>query len=327
VEAAAPPPFPSAPRIRGLTAERRVQHVFESGPPRRRVGGPIAVACVLALLVAVVAAATRASLSRVGSAPPRIDTTAVIADIVVGVVLLVAVAAATLLVLGLRELRRTGKEEWFSIERLRAPWYERLLGIFVQLLLVAAAIAIVLRSHRRFPLPPGEGGRPEQGPASLTQRPRGGGGDRIDWLPILLAVGAVAVAVAAVAYVLRRRRRAATAPQTEPPAAAMVEAIDESLDDLERERDPRRAVIRAYGRMERTLGDHGLARRAPETPLEYLARALQTLAGSRESAERLTRLFERAKFSPHPIDLGMRDEALSALATLRAELEPEPEPG
>jgi Domain of unknown function (DUF4129) len=314
------------PRIPGLKAEQRVQHLFEAGPARRRVGGPIAVACVLGLLVAVVAAATRASLSRVGSAPPRVDTTAVIADVVVGVVLLVAAGAATLLLLGLLELRRTKSEDWFAIERLRAPWYERLLGLFVQLLLVAAAVAIVLRSHRRFPLPPGEGGRPAQGPASLTQHPRGSGGDRIDWLPILMAVGAVGVVTAAVVFVVRARLRRAWAGQpVEAPAAAVVEAIDESLDDLERERDPRRAVIRAYGRMERTLGEHGLARRAPETPLEYLARALQALAGSRQSAERLTRLFERAKFSPHPIDLRMRDEALAALAALRAELEPEPD--
>ena len=38
--------------------------------------------------------------------------------------------------------------------------------------------------------------------------------------------------------------------------------LDETLDDLHRERDPRRAVIAAYARMERSLGSYGLPRRA-----------------------------------------------------------------
>ena len=36
---------------------------------------------------------------------------------------------------------------------------------------------------------------------------------------------------------------------------------------------------------------------------------------------RLTDLFSRAKFSPHEIDAGMKDDAIDALAGLRAELE------
>jgi hypothetical protein len=283
--------------------------------------GPIALAAVLVLLVAIVAAATRASLSRVGSVPPRIDTAPVIADVVVAVTLLLAATGATILVLGLLEARRGRAEGWFVIERLRVPWYERLLGVLVQMLLVAAALAIVLTSHRRFatkPSPPGSAG---QGGSRFTPHGRGGG-DAVDWLPVLTAVGAVLVVAAAVAFLLRARlRRDAKGVPAEAPVAAVVEAIDESIDDLEREQDPRRAVIRAYGRMERTLGEHGIARLAPETPLEYLARALQALAASREGVERLTRLFERAKFSLHPIDLRMRDEALDALAALRTELE------
>jgi hypothetical protein len=39
------------------------------------------------------------------------------------------------------------------------------------------------------------------------------------------------------------------------------------------------------------------------------------------SVRRLTQLFERAKFSPHDVDSGMKDDAIEALAGLRAELE------
>jgi hypothetical protein len=72
--------------------------------------------------------------------------------------------------------------------------------------------------------------------------------------------------------------------------------------------------------MERALGAHGLARRPSETALEYLARALTSLHVGRPSVERLTALFERAKFSRHEIDGSMKAEALAALSSLRDEL-------
>jgi hypothetical protein len=103
-------------------------------------------------------------------------------------------------------------------------------------------------------------------------------------------------------------------------ADQLLGALDLSLEDLEAEPDPRLAVIRAYARMERALGAHGLARRPTETPLEYLARALGSLRVGRPSVERLAALFERAKFSQHDIDPTMKTDALQALAALRAEL-------
>ena len=39
--------------------------------------------------------------------------------------------------------------------------------------------------------------------------------------------------------------------------------------------------------------------------------------------QQLTKLYERAKFSRHEIDEGMKDDAIDALVGLRAELEPE----
>ena len=79
-------------------------------------------------------------------------------------------------------------------------------------------------------------------------------------------------------------------------------------------------MIRAYARMERALGSYGLARRPSETPLEYLARALTSLRVGRRSVERLSALFERAKFSQHEIDPSMKGDALAALGALRDEL-------
>ena len=97
-------------------------------------------------------------------------------------------------------------------------------------------------------------------------------------------------------------------------------ALDESLDDLRREPDLRRAIIAAYARMERALAVAGIPRRPSEAPLEFLARALEGLDASADAVTRLTDLFEWAKFSPHEPDEAMRDEAIAALEALRDEL-------
>ena len=97
--------------------------------------------------------------------------------------------------------------------------------------------------------------------------------------------------------------------------------LDDSLDDLRSERDPRRAVVATYARMERTLAGAGFPRSVAEAPLEYLGRVLRDLLHtSAEAVSKLTALFERAKFSHHEIDGGMKDEAIDALVAVRDEL-------
>jgi hypothetical protein len=109
---------------------------------------------------------------------------------------------------------------------------------------------------------------------------------------------------------------------TEAELAAQLSAVlDDSLDDLRAERDPRKAVIATYARMETTLAGAGLPRAVAETPLEYLGRVLRELLHtSAEAVARLTTLFERAKFSTHEIDGGMKNEAILALVEMRDEL-------
>jgi len=140
---------------------------------------------------------------------------------------------------------------------------------------------------------------------------------RIRWeLVGLVAAVALATAAAGVRRRLRRRPRREAATLEEE----LAEALGEGLDDLRAEPDARRAVVAAYARMERALGAHGLARRPAETALEYLGRALRDLRVPAEAVLDLTGLFERAKFSPHPIDGAMKEEAIAALETVRAAL-------
>ncbi len=142
------------------------------------------------------------------------------------------------------------------------------------------------------------------------------------WMPALVS-GAVllGVAVSLGAAAWRRRQRGAALDEQAPLAAALDEIVVDGLDDLHSERDPRRAVIRAYARMEQTFAAHGVPREKADTPLEYLARVLESISVSASSARGLTELYERAKFSPHAIDETMKDDAIIALAGLRTELE------
>lgn len=118
---------------------------------------------------------------------------------------------------------------------------------------------------------------------------------------------------------LSRRRRAALAG----PNQRLVELLEVTLADLEGERDPRRAVIAAWIRMEEGFAGAGLPRLPAEAPLEYVARVLERANVRPESIQRLADLFERAKFSRHEIDEGMRAAAIEAVAVIRAELDAE----
>ena len=63
-------------------------------------------------------------------------------------------------------------------------------------------------------------------------------------------------------------------------SAALDEVLADTLDDLRAEQDPRRAVIRAFARMEKTFAAHGVAREPAETPREYVVRVLDRSASA-----------------------------------------------
>jgi hypothetical protein len=141
------------------------------------------------------------------------------------------------------------------------------------------------------------------------------------WLPVFV-IGSLIVGLGGAMAIFALRRRREEVEQA-PVRETLAEVLSETLDDLRRERDPRKAVIGAYVKMERTLAARGFPRYEHEAPLEYLGRILGIVEGSGHSARRLTRLFERARFSPHEIDQRMKDDAIESLVGLRAQLEAE----
>jgi hypothetical protein len=142
------------------------------------------------------------------------------------------------------------------------------------------------------------------------------------WAEVVVFASVVAAValVLAVAYLVRRRRAGEAPPLLRRETAGLVAALDRGVDDLRTEPDLRRAIIAAYARMEAALGSYRMPRERWETALEYLARVLVTVDASRSSVERLTHLFERAKFSNQVPVPPMRKEAIAALEAVRAEL-------
>jgi hypothetical protein len=194
----------------------------------------------------------------------------------------------------------------------------RALTFLLALALVGTLIARVhgeLRGIRAPNLGQGAGAR-------TTGAKRPGDGERapeFKWLPVVLASGGALVALGVVgARSLRRERRGLE--ESFLLEQEFEELLEDTLADLYGETDPRRAIIAAYARVERLFGSFGLPRDPSEAPVEYLERVLPELRASGSALRRLTRLFERAKFSTHDVDDSMRNDAIAALIQVRDEL-------
>lgn len=140
----------------------------------------------------------------------------------------------------------------------------------------------------------------------------------VSWIPIAVVV--VLVIAAIVAYVVAERRAGRGRTSKSGLADQLAVVLEDTLDDLRAEADPRKAIIAAYARLERVLGANGIPRSAAETSDEYLERVLRDLELAPAAIGRLTDLFTRAKFSQHDVDLTMKEEAISALEHVRDEL-------
>lgn len=185
--------------------------------------------------------------------------------------------------------------------------------------ILVATLLFARELDRRFPR-----GEP---PRVTTEQPRQEAGPQpappADTAGRVLALAGglvVAALVVATATPVARRRLAARTKNVEPETQTVTRVLDESIDDLRAEPSPRRAVIAAYARMERGLAARGHGRRASDTPLEYLARVLADLGAERERVRRLAALFERAKFSLHPVGAEAKNEAIECLVAIRAGL-------
>jgi hypothetical protein len=141
----------------------------------------------------------------------------------------------------------------------------------------------------------------------------------VQWPLVLGVVGLIVLGGVALRLY---RRRESFGPLQHPRSLEedLADAVGATIEDLRRERDPRRAVVAAYAQMERVLATHGLRRRQADAPLEYLTRILRELEVRESAVRTLTELFEYARFSPHEIDAEMKERAIEALVAVRDDL-------
>jgi uncharacterized protein DUF4129 len=286
---------------------------MDGNAPRR--GGStfrtLAIAVAVVVLVAVVAIASTGSVPTGSNSVRRPSEGFVDTAFSLFLVLMVLCAAFVAVAL-----------TWFRRYDPTAPGRSRRgpLRSIVSLILSIAVFALFVRAMT--------GSRGEQDGLRLPDFGQSGRGSSDDatrydpefalW-PVVAVVALLAVAGVAL-WLSARGRRAAQEPLTATPAEALADVLAETLDDLRAERDPRRAVIAAYARMERALAAAGLPRRDAEAPEEYIARVLDEIEISPRATGRLTALFAWARFSVHDVRPEMKDEAIETLEQVQHEL-------
>jgi hypothetical protein len=269
----------------------------------RHAGALAGASVLLALVGALVGLGSAAPTGQVASPPPT-----PVAVVIQTVSYLALALEGTMLVLIAWAL-------WPGRRGRRTPEHELTVPPLPMHPLLRLALSVLRLRPARPHLPsapPGVVGSPVGGPGSSGTVAGGEAG----WI----ALGLAALIVAGVAVLALRglRRRAAVGKERRPQA--MVAALEEGLEALDREPDPRRAVILAYAAMERTLSARGWPRQPWEAPFEYLERVPREMGAGHVGLHRLTDLFEVARYSHHAIDGRMRATALAELRRVRSEL-------
>jgi membrane protease YdiL (CAAX protease family) len=268
-------------------------------------------AVVLVGLVAVSASGYRiAGSSSSQTSPYAVDT---IVSVLLALYLVGAIVVFVALFWAGLDVRRAQKP---------AANRQRTFRMVAGAIIVAVGLAIAAGRFHFFFHPPKPHLTSAQQAIENARRTKGGSSTthqtQVRLAPFLLVIGAAAIAFAGLLLAERGRGRRLSGESL--PSEELAGVLDETLDDLLAEPDPRRAVIAAYARMERAFAAHGVPRRQFEAPHEYLERVLAEATGGGRGAARLTALFERARFSPREVDSAMKNDAIEAIQALQAEL-------
>ncbi len=283
--------------------------------------GAAITAVALTAAIVVVAVAARSPLSRsspVNAEAAQAPTIAVLVLLLgVGVVML-----SLLMIVAWSGRRRKDDPPEPEHPAPETPWWWKLVAMLLPLALGAALVTAALSGTRKAGGTRAAGGlglgEALSGPAPGRQP--AGGFTLPSWLPwAVLAIVVVAIAVVSVVLVIRRQGLAREGSDQ----AAVDAAVEAAIGALDSDLDPRRAVIAAYGAMQRSLGEHGVARSPAEAPREYLRRVLLASRASEHESTTLTGLFEEARYSSHPISEHVRELALGALRSLQGRLRAE----
>ncbi|MGE5830190.1 MAG: DUF4129 domain-containing protein [Micromonosporaceae bacterium] len=177
--------------------------------------------------------------------------------------------------------------------------------------------------------------QPTPGPTVSSRPPSAGAQWSIpDWLSWLLtgvcAVAVLIIVVIVVWMMLRERLMLARGRNTgddgelpsPPVSVAKVRAVvSEGLADLDvSDRDPRRAIIACWVRLEQAAAAAGIERLAGDTSTDLVTRMLGTHHVDARVLDEFAAVYREARYATHTVDEAMRDQARAALRQLRDEL-------
>jgi uncharacterized protein DUF4129 len=154
-----------------------------------------------------------------------------------------------------------------------------------------------------------------------------------DWLGtaamIVLGIAALIVLVLVAWAIVRdqvRRRarrsgRRAPLPAAPRTAEELVAALDAGLEELsDADRDPRRAVIACWVRLEQAAAAAGTPRNPGDSPTDLVGRLLAEQQVDARVLAALLEVYRQARYATHTVDDQMRVQARSALQRLRTDL-------
>jgi hypothetical protein len=100
-----------------------------------------------------------------------------------------------------------------------------------------------------------------------------------------------------------------------------VAALDAGLEELsDTDRDPRRAVIACWVRLEDAAAAAGTPRHPGDSPTDLVGRLLAEQRVDAGVLAALLEVYREARYATHTVDDQMRSQARSALQRLRADL-------
>jgi hypothetical protein len=276
----------------------------------------VVVGIALTVLLGIVALVSRGHVSPAGNGAHDRGASQALANGVFTIWILAMVAGAVLLAYTLSTKRRDKKRETFRIKPL----------LFSLFFFAAVVIGMVVAYNHLGKKAPPTRIKPaaigtkhlKKGDRQKLEKAANPHDPSFNWY-IAAGIFALLFGLSATALIASSRKRSKLVREL-TVAQELLAMLDETLDDIRNEADPRKAVIAAYARMEKILAAHGLGRRPSEAPLEYLRRVLAELHVTEEAVTKLTALFERAKFSEHEIDAAAKEEAIDALVALRDQL-------
>lgn len=288
----------------------------DEGRAQLRAGLMIAIGLTLALAATLVTAPSTPGA-------PGASLVVELAD-PVRVIVVVLLAASALLLLAIQRPRRAPAGDPLApqLYRARSPW-ALVLSLLPFILLLAVLWYLVWHGG------PGDDERPIEraigaiaGLLDLLARTRKAPTsvplfDMTIAALALLAALAVFLLMVVVTFADRLARWWERRPD---PGAAEPVAPEPEPADPRAEPDARRAVIGAYRRFERAAAAARLPRPAWQTPGEFRRMVVARLPGPAPSVERLTALFEVARFSQRPLDGASREAACDCLDAITAAL-------